>query len=100
RTTAPAADRFVSRNVRQLWARLYATSGGASDVPRSNPVKLFSITSDTSTAIMDPGTMSFFRLDTPAAASTVSIQFAGPGGAALPASAKPQLAIFRLPPGL
>jgi hypothetical protein len=100
RTTAPAADRFVSRNVRQLWARLYATSGGASDIPRSNPVQLFPITSDTSTAVMDPGTMSFFRLDTPANASTVSIQFAGPGGAALPVSAKPQLAIFRLPPGL
>jgi hypothetical protein len=100
RTTAPAADRFVSRNVRQLWNRLYFTSGGASDIPYSYPVLIFAITADTSTSMMDPGTMSFYRLDTPASAATVSIQFSGPGGAALPAAAKPQLAIFRLPPGV
>lgn len=100
RTTAPAADRFVSRNVRQLWNRLYLTSGGASDIPYSYPVQVFSITADTSTEVMNPGTMSFYRVDTPATAATVSLQFSGPGGAALPAAAKPQLAIFRLPPGL
>jgi hypothetical protein len=100
RTTAPAADRFVSRNVLALWNRLYVTSQGASDIPLPDPAQLFAITGDTSTAVMDPGTMSFFRLNTPATASTVSIQFAGPGGVALPANAKPQLAIFRLPPGL
>lgn len=100
RTTAPAADRFVSRNVLALWNRLFVTSQGASDIPLADPMQLFKITSDTSTAVMDPGTMSFFRLDTPASASTVSIQFAGPGGVALPANAKPQLAIFRLPSGL
>jgi hypothetical protein len=100
RTTAPAADRFTSRNVHQLWSRLYTTSGGTPDIPLSNPIRVFSITSDTSTSIMDPGTMSFFRLDTPSSASTVSLQFAGPGGVALPAAAKPQLAIFRLPAGL
>ena len=98
RTTAPSADRFTTRNVRQLWNRLYATSSG-SDVPLPMPLQLFSISTDTSTAIMDPGTGSYFRLDTPATSSTVSIQFSGPGGTALPASLKPQLAIFRLPPG-
>jgi hypothetical protein len=98
RTTAPAADRFVTRNIRQLWARLFATSSG-SDVPRAYPVEVFPITSDTSTAVMDPGTMSYFRLDAPANAATVAIQFAGPGGVALPAAMRPQLAIFRLPAG-
>jgi hypothetical protein len=98
RTTAPGADRFTTRNVRQLWNRLYVTSSG-SDVPLPMPLQLFSISTDTSTAIMDPGTGSYFRLDTPATSSTVSIQFSGPGGTALPASLKPQLAIFRLPPG-
>ncbi|HEY2375288.1 MAG TPA: hypothetical protein VGH98_04880 [Gemmatimonadaceae bacterium] len=99
RTLAPAADRFVTRNVRQLWNRLYVTSGGSSDVPLPYPVQLFAITGDTSTAIMDPGTGSYFRLDTPTSAATVTIQFAGPGGAALPAAVHPQLSIFRLPSG-
>jgi hypothetical protein len=48
---------------------------------------------------MDPGTGSYFRLDTPTNAATVTIQFAGPGGTALPAGVHPQLSIFRLPPG-
>jgi len=100
RTTAPAVDRFVSRNLRQLWSRLYTTSGGATDIPYPYPIQVFSISGDTTTAVMDPGTMSFFRLDTPANAPTVSVQFSGPNGVALPAAAKPQLAIFRLPPGL
>jgi len=43
--------------------------------------------------------MSYFRLDTPTTASTVSIEFSGPGGAALSAVLRPQLSIFRLPPG-
>jgi hypothetical protein len=48
---------------------------------------------------MDPGTGSYFRLDTPASAATVTIQFSGPGGTPVPASLKPQLSIFRLPAG-
>ena len=100
RTTAPAADRFQSRNVRQLWNRLFTTSGGASDVPLPYPVQVFSITTDTATAVMDPGTNSYYRLDTPTSSSTVSIQFAGPGGTALPPALHPQLSIFRLPPGI
>lgn len=97
RTTAPAADRFASRNVRQLWNRLYATSQGSLRLPY--PVQVFQITTDTTTAIMDPGALTYFRLDTPTNQPTVAIQFAGPHGAAIPATEKPQLAIFRLPPG-
>jgi hypothetical protein len=99
RTTAPAANRFVTRNVKQLWNRLFVTSGGASDIPFADPLFLFPITGDTSLALLDPGTSSYFRLDTPASAATVSIQFSGAGGAPFPAALKPQLVIFRLPPG-
>lgn len=99
RTTAPAVNRFVTRNVRQLWNRLYITSGGAPDVPLAEPVQLFPVTSDTTTAVMDPGTMSFFRLDTPSSSATISVQFAAPGGVALGSVVHPQLAIFRLPAG-
>lgn len=100
RTTAPAADRFVTRNLRQLWNRLFVTSGGAPDIPFADPLFLFPITGDTSLAVLDPGTSSYFRIDTPAAAATVSIQFSGAGGAPFPAALKPQLVIFRLPPGV
>lgn len=99
RSTAPAVNRFTTRNVKQLWNRLYVTSGGASDVPFPDPLFLFPISADTSLAVLDPGTSSYFRLDTPAGAASVSIQFSGPGGAAFPASLKPQLVIFRLPSG-
>ena len=99
RSTAPQANRFASRNVKQLWARLFATSGGASDVPLADPVVLFPITSDTATAVLAPGTMTYFRLDTPAAAATVTIRFAASGGVPFAAALHPQMAIFRLPAG-
>jgi hypothetical protein len=98
RATVPATQRFTSRNLRQLWARLFATSA-SSDIPLAFPLQVFSITADTTTSVMDPGTNSYYRIDTPANQSTVSLQFAGPGGAALPSSIHPQLVIFRLPPG-
>jgi hypothetical protein len=82
-----------------MWNRLFVTSGGASDIPVASPLALFSITADTSLAVLDPGTSSYFRLDTKATDATVSIQFSGAGGKALPAALKPQLAIFRLPSG-
>ena len=100
RSTVPQADRFTSRNMKALWARLFATSGGAFDVPQADPVTLFPITSDTSVAVMSPGTMTYFRLDTPTSAPTVTIRFATPAGTAFPATLHPQMQIFRLPPGL
>jgi hypothetical protein len=99
RTTAPAANRFTTRNLRQLWARLYATAGPAADIPLTMPLQLFSIGADTSTYVLDPGTMTYFRLDTPSTAATTSIRFSAPGGGSFSAVYKPQVAIFRLPPG-
>ncbi len=99
RTTAPAADRFVSRNMPQLWARLWNTSGGASDVPLEFPIRVFPVTTDTSASVMVPGTMTYFRLDTPASDSTVTIRFSAPSGGPLSAALHPQLSLFRLPAG-
>ena len=95
RATAPAANRFTTRNLRQLWARLFTTSGA----PLVMPVQLFPVSSDTTLQIVYPGTAIYFRLDTPSNAAAVSVRFAGPGGAAFQPSYQPQLAIFRLPPG-
>jgi len=99
RTTAPVADRFVTRNLRQMWARLFTTSGNPNDIPLQMPVQLFPVTTDTTTLIIYPGTVTYFRLDTPSNEATVSVRFAGPGGASFAAGLMPQLAIFRLPPG-
>ena len=98
RATAPTVHRFSSRNVKALWARLFTTSGG-SDIPTATPIQPRSMSADSTTRKMTPGSMSFYRLDTPTAASSVTIRFSAPGGTALAAALKPQLAIFRLPAG-
>jgi hypothetical protein len=97
RTTAPPANRFVSRNVSQLWARLFATSAGSA-VPTATPLTLVKINNDTSSSVLLPGTMTFWRLDTPTAAATVTIQFSTPGGLPFSPLLFPQIAVFRLPP--
>jgi hypothetical protein len=50
-------------------------------------------------ASMLPGTVAYYRVDTPAGSGPVQVRFATPAGAALQASLRPQVAIFRLPPG-
>ncbi|MEP7345158.1 MAG: hypothetical protein ABI877_07820, partial [Gemmatimonadaceae bacterium] len=99
RSTAPAANRFASRNVKQLWGRLFATSGGTGGITREDPVQLFAITTDSSVSVMSPGTTTFFRLDTPATAATVTIRFATPAGGGFSSVLKSQLAVYRLPTG-
>ncbi|HEY3935204.1 MAG TPA: hypothetical protein VGL65_11385 [Gemmatimonadales bacterium] len=99
RTTAPPADRFVTRNLRQLWARLFATAGPSTSFPSVMPLALFAIHADTTTFVMEPGAMSFWRVDTSPSDTTVAIRFAGPGGNPLSSALAPQLSIFRLPPG-
>ena len=100
RATAPDADRVVTRNVSQLWARLYATAGPGNGFPLPMPIVPRSITTDTTVAYLNPGTMAYFRLDTPSGAATVTVRFAQqPSDSAFTASLGPQLAVFRLPPG-
>ncbi len=95
RNSAPATNRFTTRNVKQLWARLYATSAGT-DVPRPDPLHVFPITTDSSLSVMVPGTTTFFQIDTPASASEVTIQFSGAAGAPFAAALHPQIAVFRV----
>lgn len=99
RTTAPPANRFVSRNVKQLWSRLFATQGGGPDIPFQQPIQLFLIDADSTSSVLLPGTMTFFRLNTKTTDSTVTIQFSGPGGTPFSPLLFPQIAVFRLPPG-
>jgi hypothetical protein len=97
RTTAPAANRFVTRNMRLLWSRLFATSPG--EFPVAFPISIATLSSDTTSRSMVPGTNVYFRLNTAAGSPTVSVKFAASGGGALSASLNPQLAVFRLPAG-
>lgn len=100
RATAPSSNRFVTRNVRQLWARLFTTSGGDPSFPLAFPLPVRTLTTDSTTTYqMYPGTSAYYRLNTAASATSVTIQFSSPGGGPLAGTYKPQLAIFRLPPG-
>jgi hypothetical protein len=99
RATAPAVNRFVTRNLRQLWSREFITTGPSTDIPLAMPLQLFPIVNDTTKYAFHPGTMTFWRLDTTASDSTVSIRFAAPGGGPLSSSLRPQIAIMRLPSG-
>ncbi len=99
RNTAPPADRFTTRNLQQLWDRLFVTSGPTADIPVAVPLQLTPITTDTTPTTVYPGTPAFYRLDTSTGAGAVTLLFSAPGSTPLAAALQPQLAIFRLPPG-
>jgi hypothetical protein len=99
RATAPLADRFLTRNLHQVWARLFLTSGPSAALPYAVPLQLRSITSDQTADGMRPGTGAFYRLDVPASVGAVTLRFSAPASRALAPSLRPQLAIFRLPYG-
>lgn len=95
KSSIPTRNKFARRNLRQMYNRLFATSGGSSQVPRAFPILTTPLTSSI-TASMVPGTMAFYRLDTSSGNATVTIDFGSTPGVPLPASAHPQLSIFRL----
>ena len=97
RATAPTANRFTTRNLRQLWARIFVTS----HLAREMPLQVKSIQSATTagSSSMVPGTMSFWRLDTSPSDATVSIRFATPAGGTFGSALRGQVAIMRLPTG-
>jgi len=99
RSSIPQRDRFVTRNLRQLYAALFRAAGPSTDVPRAFPIVVQSIQANQGvSASMLPGTVSYYRVDTPAGSGPVQVRFATPAGVALGASLRPQVAIFRLPP--
>jgi hypothetical protein len=99
KASIPVRNKFAIRNLRRMYQRLYDTSQPSTEIPRPFPIIVTPITG-TITASMVPGTMSFYRLDTPAGQSTVTVQFQSTTpGVPLPAVLSPQVSIFRLPPG-
>ena len=96
KASMPVRNKFVVRNLRQMYQRLYDTSQPSRDVPRPFPIIVTPL-SGTVAASMVPGTMAFYRLDTTTGQSTATIRFQASPGTALPESLHPQLSIFRLP---
>jgi len=100
RSSIPQRDRFVTRNLRQMYAALFRAAGPSADVPIVFPIVPKSILANQAvSASILPGTVAYYRIDTPAGSGPVQVRFATPAGAALKASLHPQVAIFRLPPG-
>jgi len=100
RDSVPSRDRFITRNLRQLYDRLYTLAGPSNSVPYAYPVQPRTLPASGSiSASLFPGSMAFYRLTSSASDSTVVITFGTPGGGPLPAGLDPQLSIFRLPPG-
>jgi hypothetical protein len=94
RSSIPTRNRFLSRNLRRLYQRLFDTQ----QVSRPFPILTTSLTG-TIAASMVPGTMTFYRVNTAAGASTVTIQLTTPSGTGIGTNLHPQISVFRLPPG-
>ena len=96
RNTVPVADRFDTRNTRQLWTNLFGTSA-AQQLPF--PIPVHAVTASPAPMRLLPGGMAFWRLSTPSGAANETILFSAPDGRPLDPTLHPQLVIFRLPPG-
>jgi hypothetical protein len=95
RAAAPAADRFVSRNLRQLYQAYYRAAGPSPYVPTPFPFTPTPLTGSV-TARLLPGSMAFYAVTASSAAPTLTLQFATPAGGALPSGLHPQLSVYRL----
>jgi hypothetical protein len=96
RTSVPERNRFKSRNLRQIFARLNAIA--PSDFPRVYPLELRPLPFGSSVqSSMLPGTMEFFQLSVTSSDPAVGLRFARPDGQVFSEALKPQLGVFRLP---
>jgi hypothetical protein len=88
---------FRSYNFRTDYAALFAAAGGQDNVTRPFPIVTQALSPGTPlSGSMVPGTITYYRLATPAGVSTVTLHFAASGGAVLPSSLHPQVAILRI----
>jgi hypothetical protein len=98
RASIPARDRFQSRNLRQLYQRLFDTGSGSPNFPRPYPVAPVSLTNiGPVSASMVPGTAAFYILDLTSTPSNLTIQFATPAGTPFTAAFHAQVSVYRLP---
>jgi hypothetical protein len=97
RASIPARDRFQSRNLRQLYQRLFDTNPGSPSFPRAYPLAPVTlITTGPVSASMVPGTAAFYIVDVTSTANG-TIQFATPAGTPFTAALHAQVSVYRLP---
>lgn len=96
RTSVPSRNRFKSRNLRVIYARLNTV---APDLyPREYPLVPRILTfGSTVQSSMYPGTMEFFESTSPLTDPAFGFRFARQTGEVFPDALKPQLGLFRLP---
>ena len=99
RNTAPLADRFASRNPRALWALVVSPYAWSAQPSSAFPIPVHAVASSATPVELAPGGMAYWRLDTAPGATVARLRFTALDGSALDPALRPQLAIFRLPPG-
>lgn len=97
RTAVPQRYRFVTRNFRAIYKRLFDANPGL--LPKAFPVPLKTLQPDIAVAsTMVTGTMDYYQVLT-GTAPVATLQFSiNPGQLAFPPSLKAQVGVFRLPP--
>ncbi len=97
RSTIPPQYQFQSYNFRSLYKALFAAAGGQDNVTKPFPIATLALSAGSPlSGSMVPGTTTYYQLATPSSASTVTLRFAASGGAGLPSSLHPQVAVFRI----
>jgi hypothetical protein len=94
RNTVVARDRFASRNLRQLYNRLFVTLV----VPAAWPflVQSVPIAGKTGASLM-VGSMTYWKVSMPSTGSEMRLHFAANGGGAFPAGYNAQVTVLRCP---
>ena len=96
RASAPARDRYVSRNLRQIYARLNFTDPGNFPFAFPVPVGTVPVQAKT-TSSMIVGTMTFWKLTMPSSGSEVRLHFAANGGGTFPVNDAAQVSVLHCP---
>ncbi len=96
RESVPPRNRFKSRNLRVIYARLHAAA--PQNFPRPYPLSPRALPFGSGLErSMLPGTMEHFSLASSASDPAVGLRFVRPDGQALPDALRPQLGVFRVP---
>jgi hypothetical protein len=96
RTSVPERNRYKSRNLRRIYARLNEIA--PAQFPRVYPLVPRVLAAGASLeSSMYPGTMEYFETLAPPADPAIGFRFARPDGQVFAAPLKPQLGLFRLP---
>jgi hypothetical protein len=98
RSAIPARDRFQSRNLRQIYQRLFDTNAQNPMVPRAYPVLPTVLTTTApASATLVPGGMAFYTIDLTGTTGSVAIRFSTSAGSTFSQTLHPQVSVYRLP---